>query len=159
MKAPFPCFLILLAAILIPAPAWPNSVARVAIQEMEQDDVLRIANYLGAEQTGRRILVRTRPEAYDGLYYRFIFEDSLESFPSNATLAFSLLRDEKPDPVTYEMPLPEFRPNGRELWLGLTGEDWILGNDTIFPTAWKLTIRGADGSILVEERSFVWGNR
>lgn len=156
-------FLALSAAAHFLIPAHPGvharEIERVALEEMEQDEVLRIANYFGAEQAGRRILVRSRDDSYDGLYYRLIFADSLRDLPAGAVVELSLLREESPDPVSYTMELPDYRPRGREIWIGLTGEDWTLDRTPVLPTAWKITITGPDGAVLVEQRSFVWGNR
>ena len=146
---------------LLPAFGLSNTfeVERVAIEEMEQDNVLRIANYLGSEQSGRRVWVRTQEDSFDGLYYRFFFESSLKSMPRGAILELELLLDQNPEPITFTLPLPDYRPNGREIWVGLTGTDWELGVNQVLPTAWKLIIRSSAGEVLVEKRSFIWGTR
>jgi hypothetical protein len=50
--------------------------------------------------------------------------------------------------------LPSQRASTNEIFIGLTGEDWPKKDNV--PTAWRFTIKDANGAVLGEKQSYLW---
>ena len=65
-----------------------------------------------------------------------------------------MISPKAPDPVEHRIAVPNERPRGKDLFLGLTGADWP--DPEARPVAWKLTLENPDGEVILERKSFLW---
>jgi hypothetical protein len=113
----------------------------------------RISEYFGgAENTGKQHVLRTQPDSRAGYY--FLVRVKSASALGGTNFELNVIRPDTPEPMTYRFPatVPE---KETVFQLGLTGSDWP-GGEEANPVAWKLTLLGADGGVLAEEKSFLW---
>jgi hypothetical protein len=66
----------------------------------------------------------------------------------------SILRKGNSENETFSFSLPTNLKDKKEIFLGLTGSDWLLANDK--PIAWRLIIKNSLGSTLFLKKSFLW---
>ena len=118
-----------------------------------EESFTRISEYFnGIEDPGNRIIFRSEKDQKTGHYVSFEIKKSyiishfkLEVYAHGST-----------EPTDYI-----FIPKGtisstKPIFLGLTGEEWTDKKKP--PVAYKLSLIGADGSILVSQTSFLWGD-
>lgn len=113
----------------------------------------RISEYFGGgENTGRETVLRTQPAAREGFYF-LVRTKSAQAIPS-AKFELSVIRPDAPEVKVFT--LASALPAKESVFqLGLTGADWPGGKEAR-PVAWKITVRAADGTVLVEEKSYLW---
>ncbi len=128
---------------------------------MEAEEVLRLSDYVGALNTGRRLVLRTQENEFPGVYYKIALDSSLKTLPDGTIALLEYLSDSSPDPLSIEFPLPGDLPGGKMLFIGLTGDDWRHDelSKRLLPTAWRISLIGPDGFLLAKKNSFVWGTR
>jgi len=123
---------------------------------MKEQQFMRIGEYLtGAERQGDRVIVRTTPEVRDGFYFTLVLDQKLRRLPQGVIIEGEFLTAKSLDVQKHTFKLPNNRPNTREIFVGLTGEDWPYGADHA-PTAWRFTIKDANGQILGHTQSYLW---
>jgi hypothetical protein len=59
-----------------------------------------------------------------------------------------------PNPKTQRIPLTEENIQGREVFVGLTGEDWK--DPLLKPLAWRISLLSKKGVTLGQRQSFLW---
>lgn len=124
-------------------PAWRDA-----------QDFERITEYFGGrENTGRQVVVRTRPDERAGFYFLVRAKNAVAA-SSPARFELSVIRPDTPEPKTFTFPV-SLAAKETVFQLGVTGADWPGGKD-ISPVAWKLALLGADGRVLAEQKSFLW---
>ncbi len=149
----------LFACLLLLAPAAGLRAAeaeflRVWPQWQDTEAFERIGDYFGApENTGRRIVVRTKPEARAGYYFlvRVKHSTALQSGKFN----LHVIHPASPDTRTFSFPIATDPKSESVFQLGITGTDWPDGQKAQ-PVAWKLDLLGADGRVLATQKSFLW---
>jgi hypothetical protein len=149
---PFVCFVCFVGAPAVTRAAdieflriWPGW--------RDADSFDRISEYFGrGENTGRQVVLRTQPDVRAGYY--FLVRLKSAAAIGTAKFELSVIRPDTPEPKThaFTVAVPE---KETVFQLGMTGTDWPAGQKAN-PVAWKLTLLGADGRVLAEQKSFLW---
>ncbi len=115
----------------------------------------RVSEYFtGEEAAGRRLILRSRPEARAGLYIRAELDRDIAALPRGSKVTLKIVSHLSCDPLVHTFPVPDERPRSRRLLAGLTGRDWPGPDAEVL--AWKLTITSAAGDPVAEKSSFLW---
>jgi hypothetical protein len=143
------------ATLLIAIPALlqgATSIVRVWPAYRDADSFRRITEYMGGrESTGNEIVLRTQTNSRDGYY--FLTRIKTDSATPAASFVLEVILPGNPAVHTFTFAADI--PAGRQVYqLGVTGADWP-GKDTR-PSAWRVTARTADGTILAARTSFLW---
>ena len=127
----------------------------VAHRYVEAKSFKRISEYFtGRENPGNRLLCRSRPAERAGLYFILSLDEHSRKLPQGAQFVVEFIRPDDPETKTIRVPVPEKRPRGKEIYLGLTGDDWP--DKTARLVAWRLRLVDASGEVLAERKSFLW---
>lgn len=118
---------------------------------MQVEDFASIREYFsGIEHHPRKqMVVRTTPEAKNGLY--FVLELSAPAEVRAVRLSWIPSNAKDITVIIFEL---EGAPSGRELLLGLTGTDEPVRG--VRPLAWKIDLLGEGGTVLDSHESFLW---
>lgn len=147
-----PC--LVLCAGQPPLAAAEAEFVRVWPAYRDAESFERIGEYFGRpEDTGGEIVLRTRPDSRDG-YYFLVRVKAPSASATDARFELTVIRPDTPEPQTFQFPAA-LRRKEAVFQLGLTGADWPGGKDA-HPVAWKLTLRGPNGRVLTEHKSFLW---
>jgi len=151
----------LLALLFVGCASTPKpALTSVTIEEikpryMEEEQFKRISEYLsGKENQGDRIILRSTPEVRDGYYFALILDESVRKLPKGTVVVGEFFTPKSVDQQTHEFTLPTKRPGSKEIFIGLTGEDWPTEGGV--PAAWKFTIKDANGKVLGVKQSYLW---
>ena len=126
-----------------------------SIRYLEKQSFLRISEYFdGKENTGNRLICRSRPEVRAGLYLILSLKESTRKLPPDLIARWQVISPKSPDPVEHRVAVPNERPRGKDLFVGLTGVDWP--DPKARPVAWKFTLETSDGNVVLERKSFLW---
>lgn len=157
--------LALLAACSVPKSATSGppgvSTENVAIAHIDHryiaaQDFVRISEYFtDKENTSGRVILRTDPSERGGYY--FIVSLTWHpgtTLPAGTQADLDYIRSDDPD--TRHAHFVFTQPTGTlpEILLGLTGKDWAEKNLKL--TAYKITLKDADGKVLADRQSFLW---
>jgi len=130
----------------------------VSVRYLEKQTFLRISEYFdGKENTGNRLICRSKPDARAGLYLVFSLKESTRKLPSDLVARWQVISPQSPNPVEHRITVPNERPRGKDLFVGLTGSDWP--DPDARPVAWRFTLETSDGKVLLARKSFLWGHR
>ena len=122
---------------------------------IETENFKRISEYMtGKENPGRRVIVRTQPGQRDGFYFVLILNRNVRKLPPDAYITGEFYTSKSPDIQSYRFELPSILPNTREVFIGLTGDDWLQKD--VLPSAWRFTIRNSREEIIAQKQSFLW---
>ncbi|NBB80249.1 MAG: hypothetical protein GVY36_12540 [Verrucomicrobia bacterium] len=148
--------LLLTACASTPKPALTSvEIKEIKPRYIDAEQLTRVSEYFtGQENTGNRVFLRTSPEAKSGYYFTLILDEKVRRLPKGTTIIGEFYAPEEVDLQRYTFTLPNRRPKTKEIFVGLTGDDWP-GADAI-PAAWRFTIKGPNGNTLGESQSFLW---
>lgn len=153
--------LIALALALAGCATRPRQVvASVSIQEIKpryipEENFMRIGEYLsGAENRGKRVILRSDPDVRDGFYFTLILDEKLHNLPRGSVISGEFYTPASKEVQTYDFPLPNNLPKTKEVFVGLTGADWPEPDGV--PGAWRFTINDANGKQLAQKKSYLW---
>ncbi|MGC6424502.1 MAG: hypothetical protein ACON4O_05890 [Lentimonas sp.] len=115
----------------------------------------RIDEYLtGKENTGKRVILRSDPETRTGYYFVLILDEKVRRLPAGTKIIGEFYTAKELGVQKHTFAVPAKRPKTKEIFIGLTGEDWPEGART--PAAWKFTIVDPNGSVMATEQSYLW---
>lgn len=146
---------LLLAALLALAPALCATdlrLVRVWPEWRAAESFARISEFFnGKENTGNQTLLRSQPKERAGYY--FLIRTEAKAAFAGARVEVQVLLPGAAEPKKFSFPAD--LPAGQHVTLaGLTGADWP-GEKTA-PAAWRVAVLAADGTVLAEEKSFLW---
>jgi hypothetical protein len=147
-------FLILLLGAA-PSLAADLTIASVKPGWRDAASFKRISEYFtGRENTGGRIVLRTRPDERPGYY--FLFRAENRGPAREIEIRISVVRPASGSPLLFA--LAARLPAGESVFdTGLTGPDWP--DSDAEAVAWKIEIHPAGGNgILASEKSYLWDN-
>ncbi len=137
---------------------WAAEARFVSVRYLEKQAFLRISEYFaGKENTGNRLICRSKPDARAGLYIVLSLKESTRKLPSDLVARWQVISPKAPDPVEHIITVPNDRPRGKDLFVGLTGTDWP--DPDARPVAWRFTLETTDGKVLLVRKSYLWGHR
>jgi hypothetical protein len=153
--------LLLLLALLVLAPAAalraaapPSTLKLVRVwpEWRAADSFERISEFFsGKENPGGQTVLRSQPAERAGFYFLVRTEAKTAMEGARVELQVFLPGVEQPKKMTFPATLPA---GGHVTLVGLTGADWP--GEKTQPVAWHLAVLAADGTVLVEENSFLW---
>ena len=130
-------------------------IKEVKPRYMQTEDFMRITEYLtGAEHQGRRVIMRSDIDSRDGYYFTLVFNESVRRLPKGTTILGEFHTPAQLDVKRYIFEMPSRRPNTKEVFVGLTGEDWTHGDTP--PGAWRFTVLHANENELGVLQSYLW---
>jgi hypothetical protein len=131
------------------------SIKEVKPRYMEEADFVRLREYYsGVENTGRRMILRSDPDARAGYYFTLVLDTRIGKLPRGTRVEANLYTPFSNEMQSFEFTLPRERPRTREIFVGLTGEDWPDAD--LPPSAWKIDIVTPRGRVLGSYQSFLW---
>ena len=137
------------------SPTHALEFRHVAYRYVEAKSFKRISEYFtGRENPGNRLLCRSRPAEREGLYFILSLDEHSRKLPQGSQFVVEFIRPDDPETQTIRILVPEKRPRGKEIYLGLTGDDWQ--DKTARPVAWRLRLVDASGEVIAERKSFLW---
>lgn len=153
--------LALLALALAGCATKPRqAVSSVSIQEIKpryipEENFKRVGEYLsGAENKGKRVILRSDPQVRDGFYFTVILDEKLRDLPRGSVISGEFYTPFSKEVQSHDFPLPNNLPKTREVFVGLTGADWPESGGV--PGAWRFTIKDANGKQLAQKQSYLW---
>ena len=139
----------------LPFSIWAAEARFVSVRYLEKQAFLRISEYFdGKENTGNRFICRSQPDARAGLYIVLSLKESTRKLPSDLVARWQVISPKSPDPVEHRIAVPNERPRGKDVFVGLTGADWP--DPKARPVAWKFTLETSEGKVLLTRKSFLW---
>ncbi|MEI6862485.1 MAG: hypothetical protein WCL04_09570 [Verrucomicrobiota bacterium] len=134
------------------APAAALKLVRIWPEWRAAESFARISEFFtGKENSGDQTILRTQPAERAGFYY--LVRTEAKAAVTNARIELQILLPGVEKPKVFGFPAT--LPAGSHVTLaGLTGTDWP-GEKTL-PIAWHLAVLAADGTLLAEEKSFLW---
>ncbi len=147
----------LLLAFQIPA---SPGIAEVEIKTarhkfLEENSFQRLSElFTGKENRGRRAIVRTHADIRAGEYFIITLNQSVHTLPENSRLKLEIITGESMQEKEFLLHLPSGMPQTREIFAGITGNDWKQNETKIL--AWRLTLQDAQGSAIAKKESFLW---
>ena len=127
----------------------------VAYRYVEAKSFKRISEYFtGRENPGNRFLCRSHPAEREGLYFILSLDEHSRKLPQGTQFVVEFIRPDDPETQTIRIPVPEKRTRGKEVYIGLTGDDWP--DKTARPVAWRLCLVDVSGGVIAERKSFLW---
>jgi hypothetical protein len=137
-----------------------QAVTSVEIEEIkpryiETEQFKRISEYMtGKEHIGGRVILRTQSEHREGYYFILVLDHDVRRLPNGTVVVGEFYTPQSLEKQTHEFTLPSQRASTDEIFIGLTGEDWPKKDGV--PTAWRFTIKDANGAVLGEKQSYLW---
>ena len=137
-----------------------QAVTSIEIKEIkpryiETGQFKRISEYLtGKENIGDRVILRSHPENRAGYYFILVLDNDVRRLPNGTVLVGEFYTPHSLEKQTHEFTLPSQRASTEEIFVGLTGKDWPKKDGV--PTAWRFTIKDANGNVLGEKQSYLW---
>jgi hypothetical protein len=153
-------FALLSLALVGCASAPKSTLSSVGIKEikpryMEETQFKRISEYWsGSEHQGNRLILRSDPAVRDGYYFTLILDEKIRRLPKGTVVVGEFYTPKSVELQTHEFMLPSKRPKTKEIFVGLTGEDWPTAGGV--PGAWRFTIKDPNGAVLAERQSYLW---
>ena len=131
-------------------------IASVSESYRTATDFTRIPEYFtGKEYRGNQAMARTRDDRA-GLYFVLEVDWDEGVSLSGSNVLIQVVRSDQPQAESYKLGFPSEGKPGKEVFLGITGKDWA--SQKIKPIAWRIEIRDAEGKLLAERQSFLWGH-
>ena len=128
------------------------SVVHVWPSHRTADSYRRISEYIGGtENNGHETVLRTQPTERTGYY--FLTRITTDTPVAGATLVLEVVLPGNPAIRTFQFPA-EFGTGNKVFQVGVTGSDWP--DTQMRPSAWRVTIRSSDGTVLADSPSFLW---
>ena len=122
---------------------------------IEAEAFMRVGEYLtGKENLGNRVIVRTDRNERAGYYFVLILDGQVRDLPAGTYIEGEIYSPESLDAQEHTFKLPSKLPKSKEIFIGLTGEDWPVKNAT--PAAWRFTLKNSNGDVLATEKSYLW---
>lgn len=130
-------------------------IKEVVTEYRTEQDFKRIREYFtGDEFTGRRLVVRSQADERAGCYFVLTMQEPVRKLPTDAKVRIAVVLSGDEQPAVYDLPLPEERPAGREIFAGLTGTDWA--DPEARPMAWRVALIDSAGNETSHRNSYLW---
>lgn len=151
----------LLISLLAGCASTPKSAfTSVEIEEIKpryikEEQFKRISEYLtGKENTSGRVIIRSTLDERAGYYFTLILDEQVRALPKGTVIVGEFFTPISVEKQTHEFALPNKRARTKEVFVGLTGEDWPSEGGV--PSAWKFTIKDPNGKVLGQKQSYLW---
>ncbi|WPJ95083.1 hypothetical protein SH580_16785 [Coraliomargarita algicola] len=136
-------------------PITSVNIEEIKPRYIETESFKRISEYMsGKENLGDRVVLRTQPQERAGYYFTLILDTDVRRLPAGTVVVGEFYTKKSVEKQSHEFTLPNKRPTTKEIFVGLTGEDWP--EDSGVPAAWKFSLKDANGQQLGEKQSYLW---
>lgn len=138
----------------------PEVVSSVEILEVkpryiEEESFVRISEYwTGKENTGDRVILRSQVGERSGYYFTLVLDEAIRLLPQGTVIVGEFYTPNSTDVLSIDFKLPPKRPKTKEVFVGLTGDDWP--DPDAVPSAWRFTIKDPNGKEMARLKSFLW---
>jgi hypothetical protein len=131
-----------------------NEISRVSLQFYNSEQLTRIPEFFsGKEYTGNQVYCRSSVEK-KGLYFSFTINKKLRDLRPKTNIVLSIIRLGRSEVQQFKFTLPMIQNGKREIFLGLTGKDWVHEEDK--PIAWQIEFKNSSDDLLFLKKSFLW---
>lgn len=131
------------------------TIEEIKPRYIPEKNFMRISEYwTGAENKGDRVILRSNPEARSGFYFTLILDAKVRDLPRGSVITGEFYTPDSKEPKTYNFKLPNKLPKTKEIFVGLTGDDWP--DPDAIPSAWRFTIKDANSETLARKKSYLW---
>ena len=111
--------------------------------------------FTGVEYSGSRLYIRSDPSNRTGFYFVVkVVGQGNSSLSEQSHWSIDWISSSSPEVRSVKLPLAEKNIFGKEVFIGLTGEDWP--DRSIKLLAWRLRLMENDLKPLSEMQSFLW---
>jgi len=111
--------------------------------------------FTGREYSGTRLYTRSDPSSRSGFYFVVKVKAKGKSILSDQShWSLDWVSSSSPEVQSVKLPVMEKDIFGKEVFIGLTGEDWP--DQSIKLLAWRLRLMENDLKPLSEKQSFLW---
>ena len=110
--------------------------------------------FTGVEYTGNKIFVRSTPEVRSGYYFIVIVKGEIIDIAQKYHWEISWVSSSNPELICKHFPQNNADFFGKEIFIGLTGNDWP--GESVYPLAWRIRLLDEQSSTLAESKSFLW---
>ncbi|MEK9772764.1 MAG: hypothetical protein VW576_04300 [Opitutae bacterium] len=118
-------------------------------------DFKRIPEFFrGEEYEGWKVYCRSRPNEREGFYFVVKVDGSLKKLPQGVHWALDWIVAPDPMAQSIKIPIDNKEILGKEVFIGLTGQDWP--DPSAKPLAWRLCLVGGEGDTIAKSQSFLW---
>ena len=118
-------------------------------------DFKRIPEFFtGKEFEGWKVYCRSNPNEREGFYFIVKVSGSSDELSKNAHWKIDWISPKNPESQSIEIPIDNPDIFGKEVFIGLTGEDWT--DSSVQPLAWRLRLLNSENGIIAESQSFLW---
>ena len=125
------------------------------VRYFDAGELQTLSAYFSSTFTSRgRVIVRTDETAVEGLYFQLLLEEELDQWPNELTLKVWYWEPDDLEATQRELELTPAELSTREVWIGLTGDDWP--DPDAIPVAWKVEIEDRSGGMIADWKSFLW---
>ncbi len=131
------------------------NILEIKPRYIEDEAFKRVAEYLtGRENRGNRIIIRTDKTQRDGYYFVLILDEQVRDLPAGTYIEAEFYTPKSQDKQAHTFQLPSKLSRSKEVFIGLTGEDWT--DKAAVPAAWRFTIKNSNGDVLASQKSYLW---
>ena len=118
-------------------------------------DFKRIPEFFtGQEYAGWKIYCRSTQGERQGFYFVVKVTGSSNDISQNVLWKVDFVTSVNPAPQTIKIPIDNPKIFGKEVFIGLTGNDWP--DQSVQLLAWRLCLLNTEGSIIAKKQSFLW---
>lgn len=156
-KINFPVFILLFCFF------WcfkPLLVAKVALEVRNNSyftvrDFKRIPEFFtGKEFQGWKVYCRSNPKERDGFYFVVKVSGISSEMSPNAYWKLDWISSINPASQTVKIPVNNPDIVGKEVFIGLTGNDWP--GKLVKPLAWRICLMDSEDHVIAKRQSFLW---
>lgn len=118
-------------------------------------DFKRIPEFFtGREYSGSKVYCRSDPLSREGFYFIVKVSASRDELSNNAHWKLDWISPKNLESQSIDIPIDNPDIFGKEVFIGLTGEDWT--DSSVRPLAWRLSLLNSEKGIIAESQSFLW---
>lgn len=118
-------------------------------------DFKRIPEFFsGQEYEGWKVYCRSDRNHRDGFYFVVKVNGSDQGLSENAYWVLDWITSLDPVAQTVKIPIENPKIFGKEVFIGLTGDDWP--DKSVQPLAWRLRLMDGKDALIAKSQSFLW---
>ncbi len=123
-------------------------------RHMDEEQFKTVTEFLTGEKRDLpRVVVRTQADERTGQYFILTLDRPVRDLPAGTELVLEVLKSDARDPEVFPLVLPAQTSRTRQLYIGVTGQDWPSAS--LQPLAWRVQLRQGE-TVLSEWKSFLW---
>ena len=118
-------------------------------------DFKRIPEFFsGQEFEGWKVYCRSDQKSREGFYFVVKLDGPSQKLSTDAHWILEWVSSLDPVAKSIEIPIENSKIFGKEVFIGLTGDDW--SDKSAQPLAWCLSLMDGQEKVIVKKQSFLW---